>query len=542
MLKYLFPLIAIFLFVSCNQPEDKTLQKSVFRYNESKGIPSLDPAFARSLPVIWPTNQLFNGLVQLDDSLHIKPCIAQRWSISGDGLSYTFHLRTDVFFHNSPVFHNGKGRRVVAKDFVFSFSRIMSSETASPGAWIFSALRKEGHNPFEIINDSVLTIHLVKPFPPFLGLLSMPYAFVVPQEATDFYGKEFGRNPVGTGPFFFKFWREGEKLIFLKNENYFEYDNEGFRLPYIDAVNISFIADKQSEFLEFLLGKIDFISGVHATSRDELLTRSGNLNPKYSNRIQMLVGPYLNTEYLGIHQNPAVYGSINHPLQNPFFRKAIAHGIDKGKMITYLRNNLAYPASQGFIPFGMPSFNPNLKGYQYNQFLARDYLTKAGYPDGKGLQPITITTTDDYVDICEFIQHQLSEIGIVLKIDVMPGAAYRELMANSKLQFFRASWVADYADAENYLSLFHSSNLSPTGPNYTHFTSSNFDRMLESSQLVSNHKQRYALYNSMDSVIIEEIPVIPLFYDKVVRFVGFNVNGLGINPMNLLVLKRVKKQ
>ena len=129
-----------FFLGGCNKSHRPIDLGGVFRYNESKGITSLDPAFARNLSLIWPVNQIYNGLVQLSDSLTVEPCIAKGWSTSDDGLCYTFYLRNDVYFHNSSVFPNSEGRRVVASDFVYTFNRIIDSKTASPGAWVLSVL------------------------------------------------------------------------------------------------------------------------------------------------------------------------------------------------------------------------------------------------------------------------------------------------------------------------------------------------------------------------------------------------------------------
>jgi len=538
-------LVTVLFFAGCAHRHQADNNSMVFRYNESKGITSLDPAFARSLPLIWPVHQLYNGLVQLSDSLTVEPSIAHSWEVDESGLRYTFNLRTDVRFHDSPLFPHGKGRRVVASDFVYSFGRILNPDVASPGAWIFSVLDSDHPNTthgLRVINDSTLAIHLTKPFPAFLGLLSMPYAYVVPREVVEHYGKDFRSNPIGTGPFYFKYWKEGEKLVFRKNPNYFEVDEKGQRLPYLEAVNVSFITDKQSEFLEFLLGNIDYLSGIHTTSKDELLTRAGGLNPKYADRVRMLTGPYLNTEYLGILVDTTLDIAQNHPLSKLEVRKAIAYGFDRERMMTYLRSNMGYPAHNGFVPNGMPGFSHKVMGYSYNPELARELLSNAGYPDGKGLETIVLSTTSDYLDIAEFIQHQLADVGIPLRVEVFPGPAYREMMANSKLMMFRGSWVADYADPENYLSLFLSENFSPGGPNYTHFANSEFDSLYQKALRISSDTERYAIYNKMDSLVMAQVPVIPMFYDKVVRFVNPQVEGMTTNPMNLLTLKRVKKK
>ena len=547
-MKVRFPLLfyflaALYLFTACSV-KDSSDSRTVFRYNASQGISSLDPAFARTQNNIWAVQQLFNGLVQLDDSLHVIAAIAQSWDISEDGKVYTFYLRKDIFFHDHPVFPDGKGRRVNATDFEYSLSRILNPQLASPGGWVFNMVdtNKPGTNVgFRAENDSVFTIHLVKPFPAFLGLLTMPYCYVVSREIVEHYGNDFRRNPVGTGPFYFRLWREGEKLVLLKHEHYFEQDEEGIRLPKLDAISVSFINDRQSEFLEFIKGNLDFISGVHASYKDELLTRTGELKPKYSDRFRMYTFPYLNTEYLGILVDTSLANVKNSPLRIREVRQAINYGFNRAKMMSYLRNNLGTPATSGFIPDGFPEFSGQLRGYDYNPDKARELLSSAGFPGGDGLGEIVLTTTSDYVDLFEFMQHELSSIGIRLRIEVSPGAAFRESVAQSRLNLFRGSWIADYPDAENYLALFYSRNFTPAGPNYTRFSSQEFDAMYESSFFILDQSERYVLYRKMDQLIMDEAVVIPLYYDKVVRFTGKNVTGMSPNPLNLLNLKYVRK-
>lgn len=535
-----YTVILIITFISaCSS--DQQSRRNVFRYNESKGIPTLDPAFARNQTIIWPVNQLFNGLVQFSDSMHIKPCIASSWNITGDGLMYTFQLRDDVYFHDHPVFPQGKGRRVIAEDFVYSLSRIVDPEVASPGAWIFQHVDKEnpdGTNGFYAPDDTTFVVFLKDPFPAFIGILSMPYCFVVPEEIVEHYGDDFRNHPVGTGPFSFKVWREDEKLVMLKNPGYFEKDTGGNYLPYLDGVSITFIRDKQSEFMEFMLGNIDFLSGVHKAYKDELITRNGNLNPKYDQKIRLLSQPYLNTEYLGFLVDSGKSDIIPEPLFDPRIRQAINYGFDRVRMMKYLRNNVGTPAVYGFVPEGIPSFSPDkVHGYSYQPDRSRSLLIEAGYPNGDGLEEITLTTTSDYLDLCEFIQHELGALGIKIQIDVNTGVAFRSRMANAQLAFFRGSWIADYPDAENYLSLFYSKNFSPAGPNYTHYSNPEFDRLFEKALTTSEDSLRYPLYLEMDQIIMDEAVIVPLYYDRVLRFIPKDLKGLGSNPMNLLSLK-----
>jgi oligopeptide transport system substrate-binding protein len=532
--------ISVLLLCSCSSLKQE--RKNIFRYNESKGIPTLDPAFARNQTIIWPVNQIFNGLVQLDENLRVQPCIAYAWECSPDGREYTFYLRNDVFFHDHACFPGGKGRRVLASDFVYSLGRITDPEVASPGAWIFNLVDRaspNGSNGYYAPADTILVISLTRPFPAFTGLLTMPYCSVVPREALEYLGDDFRKEPVGTGPFRFRYWREDEKLVLVKNEKYFEFDREGRRLPYLDAVNISFTKDKQSEFMEFMMGRLDFLSGVHAVYKDEMITRSGRLNPEHADRVKMISQPYLNTEYLGFLLDPELEAAKGSPVLDRNIRAAINYGFDRVKMMKYMRNNIGLPAQSGFVPRGMPSFNPErVRGYSYDPDRARELLAVAGYPMGEGLPEITLTTTSDYQDLCEYIQHELYEIGIVLNIEVNTGAAFRDRMAEGKLEFFRGSWIADYPDAENYLSLFYSRNFSPAGPNYTRFNHPGYDALFEKALEIMDDSLRYLIYNQLDSIVIAEAAIVPLYYDQVVRFIPMDLMGLGSNPMNLLDLRR----
>ncbi len=542
------PIIKFFLVLflitawACQRKQSDLQGKKVFRYNESANITSLDPAFARSQANIWAVNQLFNGLVQLNNDLEIEPCIAKQYIISPDGLNYTFTLRNDVYFHDSECFIDGKGRNVTATDFVFSFSRITDPILASPGAWVFRNIQFENEEPlFNAINDTTLVITLQKPFPAFLGLLSMQYCSVVPFEAVNNPVPEFRRNPVGTGPFRFKFWKEGVKMIFVKNENYFEFQGQR-RLPFLDVVSVTFIPDKQTAFLEFIKGNLDFLSGIDASYKDELLTRSGKLSPRYANRIQMTTQPYLNTEYLAFQLNPLMSEDKGNPLLIKEIRQALNYGFDRAKMMRYLRNNIGTPGTFGFVPPGFPMFeNSSLKGYSYDPQKARELLSLAGYPNGVGLKEITITTNASYLDLTRYIQYQLNDIGFKIRIEVSPPATLREMIAKGSVPLFRASWIADYPDAENYLSLFYSPNFTPQGPNYTHFKCRVFDELYEEALAQINDSIRYRLYQSMDSLLIQEAPVVVLYYDQVLRFTQQNISGLGSNAMNQLRLKSVEK-
>ena len=289
--------------------------------------------------------------------------------------------------------------------------------------------------------------------------------------------------------------------------------------------------------MEFMKGSLDFMSGIEACYKDALLTKDGTLNPEHANKITMITGPYLNTEYLGFLLKEK---ENNNPLLNKKVRQAINYGFDREKMIRYLRNNIGYAANSGFVPMGMKSFNPEkVKGYDYDPEKAAKLLADAGYPGGKGLPSIPLSVSASYLDICQYIQHELSKIGITITLDVQQAAQQRQMMRNYQLPFFRGSWICDYPDSENYLSLFYSKNLQPIGSNYTHYVNPEFDRLFEESQTILDNTVRNSYYTKLDSLLMDDSPVVVLYYDKIVRFTQKNVHGLGTNPINMLNLKKV---
>src|SRR5699024_10486060 len=310
---------------------------------------------------------------------------------------------------------------------------------------------------------------------------------------------------------------------------------KGEQLPYLEAISIRFLPEKQNELLHFLQGSIDMISGLDASYTDELLTSDGKLQESYKDKINMLTGPYLNTEYLGFQME-----TPRQEIASKKLREAINIGFDREVMIKHLRNGMGVPAINGFIPEGLAGAN-NTNKYVYNRKRARELVQEFIDETGILTPQLRLSTTAEYLDICEYIQRQLELIGIELKVDVLPPSTLLQMRAVGDLEFFRSSWIADYPDAESYLSLFYSLNHTPNGPNYSYFTHQVYDSLYHSSMEIQDIEKRSHLYRQMDSIIVEEMATVPLFYDKAIRFIQPEIQGMKMNPQNFLYLKKVYK-
>tara|TARA_Y100000813_G_scaffold138663_1_gene100542 strand:- start:107 stop:1678 length:1572 start_codon:yes stop_codon:yes gene_type:complete len=521
--KYIFSsLFLSLIFVSCQKPTENNLK--IFKYNEYSNISSLDPAFSSSLRNMWPCNQLYNGLVKLDKNLKIKPDIAKEWYYDEGKNEYTFFLNDNVFYHKSEIFGIDSTRKVISNDFVYSFNRILDKKLASPGSWIFKNVKE-----FKAVNDTILKITLKNKSNSFLGKLTMKYSSVVPFESFN-EGKLLNKIPIGTGPFIFKKWDKNIKLVLRRNNNYFKTDKSGKKLPYLDGVAISFIPDKKSEFMEFISNNLDMINSPENSIVELIFDNNGELKNDYSN-INVIKNPYLNTEYLG-------FNTTNSLETEKYLRLAINHAIDRKKMMKYLRQNIGYPALSGIVPTGLNEdfFNER---YFYDTDLAKKYLNKYLEKKKKKSIELNVVTDAQYLDVIEFIQSELKKLSINMKIEITPPSILRQGKAKGKYDFFRASWIADYPNPENYFDLFSSKNKTPNGPNYTYFVDEKFDSIYNILNEEESHIEKN--FEILENIIYNFSPIIPLYYDMSIRLLNNNIVGMSNNAINMLNLEEVNK-
>jgi ABC-type oligopeptide transport system substrate-binding subunit len=522
---------------------DKKSPQQIFHYNEDVSVTTLDPAFVRSQSENWIVSQIFNGLIDLDAQLQPVPALAKSWEISTDLLTYTFHLRSDVNF----CFVDKQGkvttRKMVASDVAYSLSRIADPATSSPGAWIFvGKIDSQLNRVFIAPNDSTFVLKLVSPAASLLGLLSTNFGYVVPKEYARLDKSYLARNPVGTGPFYVRRWEDEIKLVMRKNPHYHEKDTQGVPLPYLDAINVTFVKNKQTAFMQFAAGSYDFFNGLEGSFKDELLTDQAMLKPKYAQKMKAIITPFLNTEYVGCYLGE--YPGKTNWLKDVHLRRALFYAVDKQKLVRFFRNGLGDAGDWGVVP---PILNVHEKeaiteaNAAWQKALAE--YQQSSYAKQTNKPEIVLSTTADYLDMMVYLQETWGRLGVKIKVDIQTGGMLRQLRNEGKLMLFRGSWIADYPDAENFLACYYAPYLSPMGPNYTHFEDAQFDtlyRLIEAGESGQKASLRKQYIQQANQILIDQAPVIPLYYDKSIRLIQPWVQGLENDAANRLVLKRVK--
>ena len=533
-LNYFFVLYFIAFSYCLNSCSDKSqkIPSNTFKYNLAVGLNSLDPAFAKDIAATWACSHIYERLYILDSNAELEPLLSDSFWIEPNQLHYHFHLKQGVYFHKNPCFQTSDStRQFTAFDVAYSFRRLIDPKTASPGSWTLRN-KLDSLHPFQIIDSFHIVIHLRQPNAQFLQVLSMPYCAIVPKDAIEYYGKNFRKNPVGTGAFAFKLWEDGEVLFLQKNQHYHLRDINGLALPFLDYVKVTFNENKKTELFSFEKGDLSFITGLDQNIIHQVFNQTGQLLPEWQTKAQIYKKPFLNTEYMAIRAVDS-----NSILENKSIRQAINYSINRPEITQYLKYNLVLPADKGFVSAGMPNYDTNFTGYSYDLEKAKNLVKHLGYSATKKPK-LELHINNSFIDMAELLANQLNRAGFEVEIKLHPADMMMQLAAQGKLGFFRRSWMADYPDAENYLACFYSKNGSP--PNYTRFSNAQYDRLYEKLITEISPPLRKQLIKQLEQILVEESPIVPIFYDQSIRLVQKNIQGLEQNVVNGLDLRRVR--
>jgi len=450
---------------------------------------TLDPALIVDVTGSSIAAKLFNGLVRLDEDLSVIPDLAESWGVSSDGLSYRFKLNRDVKFANNQI--------VTSHDFKFSFKRILDPKTRSPNTWVLEKIegakdylqgKTDDVKGLKIIDDYTLEIRLEKPFSPFLYLLTMSAAYVVPESEVKRWGPDFSSHPVGTGPFMLKGWLPNRELRLERHDSYFG------KKPHIKGVIYRIISEDLTAMTEFELGNLDMV----AVPGSEF-ARYRNAE-KWRDLMASVKG--INTYYLGMN-------CAKPPFNNANIRRAMNIAIDRRKLLSTFYEDRGRVAA-GPVPDLLRKWDtPDI--YEYNPERAKDIVRQEGFAGT--IIHLYITADQEVVDMAEFIQSYIGKTGLKVKIHQLEWSAYKEAINRGEPDMFWLSWWADYPDPEDFLfPLFHSSNIGPAG-NRTRYKNPEVDRLIELGHAAGNEKERNSYYEKAEQLIVKDAPWV-FFWHK----------------------------
>jgi ABC-type transport system substrate-binding protein len=448
---------------------------------------TLDPALIVDVTGATIAAKLFNGLVRFDQQLNLQPDLAERWEVSPDGTTYTFHLRPGVHFSN--------GREVTAQDFKYSFERVLNKATRSPRVWVLDRIQgartyREGNAPevtgIRVRDTYCLELRLEKAFGPFLSLLSLTNAAVVPREEVERWGPDFSFHVAGTGPYVLEQWQHGRALRVRANSDYFEGP------PRLRGISYRILPEDLTTLVEFETGTLDCIRIPPPELRRYLA------HPQWKH--QVVEQPGLNIYYLGLNcQKP--------PLDDVRVRQAITLAIDRQKMRTSVYESRGTLATGPIPPLLLPAGSPPCQGYPYDPEQSRKLLREAGHPQGFSL-PVTITNAPETLDLVEVVQHYLQQVGIRVTITQLEWSSFKEAVARGETSAFWLSWWADYPDAENFLyPLFHSANWG-AGGNRSFYRNLEVDRLIEQAQEEPDATRRMEEYREAEALVVRDAPAV----------------------------------
>lgn len=536
----LFAALAILIaFTSCTKKEKdtgKTLNIAV-----SAEIKGMDPIYANDRYSSNEVGRVYEGLLEyhyLKRPYTLVPNLAESMpKVSEDGLTYTFKIREGVLFHDDAAFPNGKGRELVAEDFVYSIKRLADPKLQGLGWWLldgkikglnewrekYSDLPKVDYDEvvegLKATSKYTVEFKLTKPFPQFLYSLAMPFTFATAREVVEKYGKEFLNHPVGTGPFILPTFKQTKKVVYTKNPNFRkklypteaspEFKAAGFladagkELPLVDKVVVNVIIESQPRWLNFLKGKVDFI-GIPKDNFDSAVTPDRNLSPEYKEKgISLLINPSLDVTYTAFNHDLKLF-------KNADLRRAMSLAYDVKKSNELFYNNTSLPA-QSVVP---PGIAGNINGYVSpyrgpNLEEAKKLLAKAGYPEGKGLPEITYDCPSGTVSrqIGEYMKQQLAQIGVRIKVVANPWPELQKKITKRQVMLYGIAWGADYPDAENFLQLLYGPNKAP-GANGSGYNNPEFNKLFKTASVMQDSPERTALYEKMNRIAAEQAPWI----------------------------------
>lgn len=526
----------------------------VFRINESEYIKNLFPHNITDAYSYRVASQIYEGLFKFNaETLEVTKGLAENYELDETGTKYTIQLKKGVFFHDNPCFPDGKGREMKANDVAYCFTKLCTKSLNNQNFSIFQGILKGADAYYEastgnvkpsfdvegirITGEYTIELELIEPNSLITVNLARPACFIYPKEAEEKYGIDMRINAVGTGPFSLNVNDVDEdiSIILKKNNKYHQQDEFGNQLPYLDAVSIQFIKDKKTELFEFRKGNLDMIYRLPTEYIIEILEETmPGANGEYS-QFQLQRSPEMMTQFLTLNNQSGVFKNKN-------VRKAFNFAIDRTKILDFVLNGEGYaPGNHGITPPVFSNYNiESINGYSLNIDSARYYLNKAGYSGGNGfpkLQFLLNAEGERNTNVAVEIQKQLKDhLNIDVELQILPFAQLLEKSYRGNYNILRAAWVADFPSPENFLWIFSSKDVpnsldEASYPNVARYVNSTFDRYYNSALKAKSIKEANELFKKAEIKLMDDAPVIVLWYDEGYRLIQSYVKNFPNNPM-----------
>jgi ABC-type transport system substrate-binding protein len=470
---------------------------------------SLDPAIGYDTYSLGVMRALHAGLLDFNEKGEVVGDIAERWEVAPDGLTYTFHLRPGVRFSN--------GRDVDAGDFQYTLNRVLQPKTKSPGASYFTGIvgakavlegKAQGASGIQAPDAQTFVVRLERPNATMLKLLASQFLWVVPNEEVAAAGADFGRKPVGAGPFTLQSWISGQSLLLTRNTQYYRDDR-----PHLESVQVRFIPQESTQLLALQRGDLDLLAQVPVAEFGQLRT-----DPKWSQ--QIVQSPFTQTWFLGMNVTKA-------PFTDARVRQAVNHAIDRETLVK-LSGGRGVPA-YSLLPPNLPAHSADLKPWSYDPVKAKQLLQEAGYQPAP--VDLYIANAESQVRIGNQIVADLKAVGMPVTLRPVPLPTLIQTLNGRKAAFFYNAWFPDYFDAYAFLEPLLHSRHARAGTNRTDYANSEVDRLLDRSVTATREAEHTQLLQQAEAMAMGDAPYAPLTYAVETRLVAPGVGGVTIDPV-----------
>lgn len=531
----------------------KIFRGGEFKTNEVSSFKSLFPVSINDAVSSRIALQVYQGLFKLNQrTLKVEPLLAKKMNVSDDGKTYTFTLHDSIYFHNDSCFDNLEGRELNANDVKFCFDMLCSAiegnstysyfteivvgAKAHYDASLSGATPDGGVEGIKVIDDRTIQIELISSYSYFLKILSQSCCTIYPKEAYEKYGAKMRAHTVGTGPFILKNKdiEENVELSMIRNKNYWQNDENGNSLPYLDRLKIYFNSNKKVELANFRKGKLEMVYQLPGEELNEVLVSLDSAkdggNPEF--KLQSNKDNGLSTSFYCFNMLKPIF-------QNSDVRKAFNLAIDREKITKYTLHGEGEAAIYGLVPSLGDYDHTKVKGFDYNPQEATRLLAKAGYPNGKGFPKVELDVSEgNYLNknVAEAIQKMLSDnLGIAIGVNYYPFSELINKFNNGKSDFWGITWLADYPDPQNFLQIFNGavvpSDDEVSYTNHSRYKNPLFDEYYDNAIHAKNQQQAMSNYYKADSILIADAAFLPIYYEHKIRLIQNNVHALPMNSM-----------